>query len=114
MRKISYSLIMAVAMILSLSVSASNIGEKAYTDPNFAMYAGFSGSIITESGFAEVAAISVIAADMEVPFMGITIDSLDKLKPDKTEQFTYKVIKPVKFAKMQNQNFDRVLVNYTY
>jgi len=97
-------------MMFSLSVSASVVGEKSYTEPCYAMYAGYSGQEVTVSGFETIA---YIATDMEASFMGITLEDLDKMKPDKqTSQFIYIVTRPEKLAVMQNSNFDRVSVSY--
>jgi len=95
-----------------MSVSASDVGYKAYSDPSFAQYAGYSGSEVTESGFQAIVEIAYSANNMIVP-RGTYIENQDKLKPDKLEsatEFIHTSIKLTKMAVMQNNNFDRVLV----
>lgn len=97
----------AMAVMLSLSVSASDIGYKNDTV----------SYIVASSGFEELAELAVIATDSDVPFMGTTMQSLEKLKPKQQEKsisYHYPVLKPTSLAKMQNQNFDRVMVSVTY
>ena len=109
MRKSSLCLLIATSLLFCLSVSASDVGEKSYTEPAFAMYAGYSGDAITVPGFE----VTLHAYDMDVP-RGTFIEGLYKLKPDKqTFEFIYTVIKPTNLAVMQNQNFDRVSVILT-
>lgn len=115
MRKSSIYLLIATSLLFCLSVSASAVGERSYTEPAFAMYAGYSGSEVTESGFSAMAEIAYTVSDLEASLTGATIESLDKLKPDKQRlEFIYTVIKPTKLAVMQNCNCDRVLVNHTH
>lgn len=103
MFKFRYFLFAIVAIILSMSVSASDIGYTVSAEPDYAMYAGY-------SGFDEAIELAYTATDMEASFMGVTIESLEKLEPDKQRlNFTFTVIKPIKLAVMQNQNFDRVV-----
>jgi len=86
-----------------MSVSASVLDEKSYTEPAFAVYAGY-------SGFIQAAITAYTVSDMVVSFTGLTIESLGKLKPD-NPRLIYLVLKPTKLAVMQNQNFDRVSVS---
>lgn len=103
MRKFRISLFVIVALILSMSVSASALGDNAYAEPSFVVYAGYSGFEVNKSD------VAYTAADMIALFDDVTIESTKTLKPDKLElRFTYLVFKPTKTAKMQNQNFDRV------
>lgn len=102
-------LLIAISIMFSMSVSASVVSEKSYTDTSYVVYAGYSGSEVTVSGFKALAELAYIAADRDAPFNGTSIESLDILKPDKQENtFIYTVLKPTKLAVIQNQNFDRV------
>ena len=90
----------AVSLLLSVSVLASDVDATSYTEPDYAAYAGF----------LEIENTAVMVADLDVPFQVFSESKLALLKPDKKEtRLIYLVLKPTKLAKMQNQNFDRIM-----
>ncbi len=96
MRTMKAFMFILISMILSVSVSASDIG---YNDS------------VINTGFQEIAKLSVIATDNDVTFNGTSIESLNVLKPEKQKRsvnYPCIVQKLTKTAVMQNQNFDRV------
>lgn len=100
MRLYKSILFIAVSLLLSISVLASDVGATSYTEPDYAAYAGF----------LEMESAAVMVADLDVPIQAFSELKLALLKPDKKEiRFDYMVLKPTDLAKMQNQNFDRIM-----
>jgi len=104
MFKFRYSLFVIVAMVLSMSVFANDVGFKSNTEPAYEIISG----LVTMGENPE--SIVLDNNPMATNLFEVKAISLAKRKPDKETKFIYTVIKPTKLAVIQNQNFDRVSI----
>ena len=105
MKKITTTLFLITCMIFSMSVFADDIGVKMNIEPDYNMIAGL---VTLDENSIDITSDNDFMINNVFNVIEIT---LIKRKPDAVSVFVDDVIKPMKFAVMQNSNFDRISYN---
>lgn len=95
----SFIILIITTLIFSTSVFADS--PPGYSEPGYKMIAGLVDDGQPIDLFDKT---SIVESSINDMFMAV----LEKTKPDKEICFHYTTQKLMKFAKMQNNNFDRV------
>ena len=105
MRKITTTLFLIISMIFSMSVFADDIRVKMNIESDYVMIADL---VTLDENSIDITSDNDFMINNVFNIIEIT---LIKRKPDDVSLFVYDVINPMKFAVMQNSNFDRVSYN---